>query len=38
MKEKLEQIKQEAIRKIKEADVPEKLNDVRVEYLGKRVP
>ncbi len=36
MKEKLEQIKQEAIRKIKEADVPEKLNDVRVEYLGKK--
>ncbi len=36
MKEKLEQIKQEAIRKIKEADIPEKLNDVRVEYLGKK--
>ncbi len=36
MKEKLEQIKQEAIRKIREADIPEKLNDVRVEYLGKK--
>ena len=36
MKEKLEQIKAEAVAKIQEADVPEKLNDVRVKFLGKK--
>ena len=36
MKEKLEQIKAEAVSKIQEADVPEKLNDVRVKFLGKK--
>ena len=29
MKERLEQIKAEAVARIQEADVPEKLNDVR---------
>ena len=36
LKEKLEQIKAEAVAKIQEADVPEKLNDVRVKFLGKK--
>ena len=36
MKEKLEQIKAEAVARIQEADVPEKLNDVRVKFLGKK--
>ena len=36
MKERLEQIKAEAVAKIQEADVPEKLNDVRVKFLGKK--
>ena len=36
MKEKLEQIKSEALALIGEADAPEKLNDVRVKYLGKK--
>ena len=31
MKEKLEQIKAEAVAKIQEADVPEKLTDSRIE-------
>ena len=34
MKEKLEQIKAEAVAKIQEADVPEKLNDVRVKTVS----
>ena len=34
MKEKLEQIKAEAVARIQAADAPEKLNDVRVRYLG----
>ncbi len=37
MKERLEQIKAEAVARIQEADVPEKLNDVRVKFLGKKV-
>ena len=36
MNEKLQSIKEEAIRQIKESDAPEKLNDVRVKYLGKK--
>ena len=36
MKEKLQRIKEEALAQIQAADVPEKLNDVRVKYLGKK--
>ncbi len=36
MKERLESIKQEAIKQIQASDVPEKLNDVRVKFLGKK--
>lgn len=36
MKERLEQIKKEAIEQIKASDMPEKLNDVRVRFLGKK--
>ena len=36
MKEKLEQIKAEAIAQIQAANAPEKLNDVRVKFLGKK--
>lgn len=36
MKEKLEQIKAEAVAQIQAADAPEKLNDVRVKFLGKK--
>ena len=36
MKEKLEQIKAEALRQIEASDALEKLNDVRVNYLGKK--
>ena len=36
MKEKLEQIKAEATVQIQAADIPEKLNDVRVKFLGKK--
>jgi phenylalanyl-tRNA synthetase alpha chain len=36
MKEKLEQIKAEALRQISESDALEKLNEVRVNYLGKK--
>ena len=36
MKEKLENIKREALKQIQESDAPEKLNDVRVKYLGKK--
>ena len=36
MKDKLQNIKDEAIRAIEAADVPEKLNDVRVKFLGKK--
>lgn len=36
MKEKLEQIKAEALSKIENSDVLEKLNEVRVNYLGKK--
>lgn len=36
MKEKLEQIKAEALRQIEESDALEKLNEVRVSFLGKK--
>ena len=36
MKERFESIKQEAIKQIQASDVPEKLNDVRVKFLGKK--
>ena len=36
MKEKLEQIKAEAVAQIQAADQPEKLNDVRVKFLGRK--
>ena len=36
MKEKLQSIKDEALKAIEAADVPEKLNDVRVRFLGKK--
>ena len=36
MKEKLEQIKAEALARIEEAGALEKLNDIRVAYLGKK--
>ena len=36
MKEKLQSIKEEALKAIESADVPEKLNDVRVRFLGKK--
>ena len=36
MKEKLQSIKEEAIRQIEASDVPEKLNEVLVKFLGKK--
>ncbi len=36
MKEKLQSIREEALRAIAAADAPESLNDVRVKYLGKK--
>ena len=36
MKERLEQIKAEAIRQINESEALDKLNDVRVSFLGKK--
>ena len=36
MKEKLQSIREEALKQIQSADVPEKLNDVRVRFLGKK--
>ena len=36
MKEQLERIKEEALRKIEASDALEKLNDIRVAYLGKK--
>ena len=36
MKEKLEAIKSEALKRIQESGMPEKLNDVRVDFLGKK--
>ena len=36
MKEKLQSIREEALKQIQAADVPEKLNDVRVRFLGKK--
>ena len=36
MREKLKVIMDEAVKAIQEADMPEKLNDVRVKFLGKK--
>ena len=36
MKEQLEKIKEEALKKIEASDALEKLNDIRVSYLGKK--
>ena len=36
MKEKLQSIREEALKQIHSADMPEKLNDVRVRFLGKK--
>ncbi|MBR3307135.1 MAG: phenylalanine--tRNA ligase subunit alpha [Lachnospiraceae bacterium] len=36
MKEKLEQIRQEALKRIRESNSPDKLNEIRVAYLGKK--
>lgn len=36
MKEELEKIREEALKKIKDADALDKLNDIRVAYLGKK--
>ena len=36
MKEKLQTLKGEAVKQIQEADIPEKLNDVRIRFLGKK--
>ena len=36
MKEKLQSIKEEALAQIQAADAPEKLNDVKVRFLGKK--
>ena len=36
MKEKLEQIKQEALKRIQESTDPERLNEIKVAYLGKK--
>ena len=36
MREKLEKIKEEALKQIDASDALEKLNDIRVAYLGKK--
>lgn len=36
MKEKLEQIKAEALKQIENSDALEKLNEIRINYLGKK--
>ncbi|MBR3103730.1 MAG: phenylalanine--tRNA ligase subunit alpha [Lachnospiraceae bacterium] len=36
MKEKLEQIRQEALKRIQESTDPERLNEIKVAYLGKK--
>ena len=36
MKERLQSIRDEALKAIESADMPEKLNDVRVKFLGKK--
>ena len=36
MKEKLEQIRQEALKRIRESTDPERLNEIKVAYLGKK--
>lgn len=36
MKEQLEKIKEEALRQIESSEALEKLNDIRVSYLGKK--
>ena len=35
MKEKLDQIRQEALMRFREINSPDKLNEIRVDYLGK---
>lgn len=37
MKDRLEQIRQSALKQIEEAGALEKLNDIRVAFLGKKV-
>ena len=37
MKEQLEKIREEALKQIAASEALEKLNDIRVAYLGKRV-
>ena len=37
MKEKLQKIKEEALAKIQSSDNLDKLNEIRVAYLGKKV-
>ena len=36
MKEKLQSIKEEAMKQIEASDIPDKLNDVRIKFLGKK--
>ena len=36
MKEKLQSIQEEAVQQIQASEVPEKLNEVRVKFLGKK--
>ena len=36
MRERLEKIKEEALKQIEASDALEKLNDIRVAYLGKK--
>lgn len=36
MKERLQELHDEAVKKIQESDALDKLNDVRVAYLGKK--
>ena len=36
MKEQLEKIKEEALRQIESSEALERLNDIRVSYLGKK--
>ena len=36
MKERLQGIRDEALKAIEAADMPDKLNDVRVKFLGKK--
>ena len=38
MKEKLEALKQEALAQLQDVTDPQRLNDLRVKYLGKKGP